>query len=111
MTAKITPPIRHILEASAKFFLCTTQDMMGASRKRVITDARRYAALIMKHTLALSYQDIADILDKDVSSIFESVGKLEDLRESDRLVQEAIEQIWLEALAIGVRERRGNDAS
>jgi len=88
----ITPPM--ILEASAEYFDFMIEELIGASRRRPLVNARQVAMYVMRELTDMSYPAIArEFGGRDHTTVIHSVEKVKKLIAERRQVYDQVTEL------------------
>ncbi|MBY0413080.1 MAG: hypothetical protein K2Q18_02890 [Bdellovibrionales bacterium] len=75
--------IRHQLEKVAENFSVTYEELVSSARKQEFALARHVAMYVLKHTKQLSMMRIAEIFERDHSSVVYGIARIKRIVDSD----------------------------
>lgn len=85
--------IQNIISTLCEYYDVTSEQFTSKSRKAEIVQVRHLAVYMIRYEMGLTFREISDVLNKEVSTIIRNFQSISDLVRHDVILQRDIKEI------------------
>lgn len=85
--------IKYIINILCEYYNVSTEEFFSKTRKAEIVHVRHLAIYMIRYELGITFREIGDVLNKEVSTIIRNFQTISDIIRHDVILQKEVKEI------------------